>query len=73
MFGGWRIAPKPYIYTHTRKTHFLGGLKKRGFLIDFSMIVVSIFERFLDRFWRGVGEMFRDNFNIFLILLCISC
>ena len=42
-------------------------------MIDFSMIFGSIFKRFLDRFWRGFGEMFRDNVEIFLILLCIPC
>ena len=37
------------------------------------MILGSILERFLERCWKGVGEVFRGNFNIFFILLCMSC
>ena len=61
------------LYIYTRKTHFLGRRKKKGFWIDVSMIFGLIFERLLDRCWRGFGEIFRHNFDIFLILLCISC
>ena len=51
-----QVAPKCSIYTyiHTRKTLFLGGQFRRVFLIYFSAIFRSMFERFLDRFWIGV-------------------
>ena len=39
-----------YIYIYVSKTNFLGGLKKKGFWIDFPMICGSNF----DRFWIGV-------------------
>ena len=29
--GGWRIAPKCYIYIYIRKTQFLGGQKNKSF------------------------------------------
>ena len=62
-----------YIYIYIRKTHFLGGRKKRGFWIGFGEVFGEVLERFWRGFWRGFGEVFRDNFDIFVILLCISC
>ena len=53
-----------YIYTHAKLTFW--GVGKRE-------VFGEVLERFLERFWRGFGEVFRDNFDIFVILLCISC
>ena len=37
------------------------------------MIFGLILDRFLERFWKDFGEVLKDNFDIFVILLCISC
>ena len=68
--GGWRIAPKCYIYI--AKTNFLGGRKKRGFWIGFGEVFGSILDMFLERFWRDFGEVFGDILDTFSIIFCIS-
>ena len=60
-----------YIYIYIRKTRFLGSLKRRGVGIDFSMIFGSLLERFLERFWRGFGEVFGAKLHTFFMLACI--
>ena len=60
------------VYIYIRKTQFLGGRFWRGFWIGFAEVLGLILERFLERFWSGFGEVVRDNFDIFVIQLCIS-
>ena len=66
-----QVAPKSYIYI--RKTRFLGSLKRRGFGIDFSMIFELILDRFLERLWKGFGEVFGAKLHTFFMLACMPC
>ena len=37
------------------------------------MIFGSVLERFLERFWRGFGEVFGAKLHTFFMLACIPC
>ena len=69
-----QVAPKSYIYIYIyAKLDFWRFLKRRGFGIDFGMILESILDRFLERFWIGFGQFFGAKLYTFFMLACISC
>ena len=58
---GWRIAPICYIYI--RKINFLR--------FRFGEVFGVVLERFLERFWRGLGRGFREVLGEVLKRFCI--